>query len=283
MKQGQVALVTGGASGIGRGLSEEIGRRGVEVVIADRQLEAAESVAEGIVRGGGKAAAAELDVRDFDAFDALTRTTVERTGRLDFLFNNAGIGVGGDIDQFTLSDWYDVLDVNVRGVVHGIQCAYPRMIRQGSGHIVNTASVAGLIPAAGEASYTASKFAVVGLSKSLRIEAARHGVRASVVCPGVIRTPILTGGRYGRHHWGGVSNDEIMKLWEIGRPMEADRFARQCIDAVDRNEAIIVIPRWYKALWYLDRLSPSLSMKAWGALYRYVNDKLQEARGKSAS
>jgi short-subunit dehydrogenase len=152
--------------------------------------------------------------------------------------------------------------VNLRGVVHGIQAVYPIMIRQHSGHIVNTASMAGLVAGPGQASYTASKHAVVALSKALRLEAERHGVQVSVLCPGVIRTPILTGGQYGRTKMTGVSDEELLKFWEPFRPMAPEKFAERALRAVLHGDAIIVVPAWWKALWYLERLSPALSMRA---------------------
>ena len=136
------------------------------------------------------------------------------------------------------------------------------MIRQHSGHIVNTASMAGLVAGAGQASYTASKHAVVALSKALRLEAERHGIKVSVLCPGAIRTPILTGGTYGRTNMTGVSDEELLKFWERMRPMAPEKFAERALRAVLRGDAIIVVPAWWKAWWYLDRLSPALSMRA---------------------
>jgi NAD(P)-dependent dehydrogenase (short-subunit alcohol dehydrogenase family) len=193
-----VAIVTGGASGIGAALGRELAHQGARVVLADRQLELASEVVATINGAGGKAEAVELDVRDAIAFDAVVALTIERHGRLDYLFNNAGIAIGGEMREYRLDDWRDVVDVNLMGVVHGVQASYGRMIAQGYGHIVNTASVAGLLPSPFMGSYTTTKHAVVGLSRALRAEAARYGVRVSTLCPGVIRTPILTGGRFGR-------------------------------------------------------------------------------------
>src|SRR5262245_42224664 len=180
-----VAIVTGGASGIGAALGRELARRGSHVILADRQLEVASGVAASINAAGGKAEAVELDVRDAIAFDAIVALTIERHGRIDYLFNNAGIGVGGEIREYRLDDWRDVVDVNLMGVVHGVQAAYGRMIAQGFGHIINTASVAGLLPSPFMGSYTTTKHAVVGMSRALRLEAARYGVRVSTLCPGV--------------------------------------------------------------------------------------------------
>jgi NAD(P)-dependent dehydrogenase (short-subunit alcohol dehydrogenase family) len=257
---GKVAFVTGGASGIGAALATKLVAEGAEVWIADRQVGLAQELAQRLQGGGGRAHAIELDVRSYPSFDRAVAEAVQRSGRIDFLFNNAGIGVGGEIDSYTLDDWNDVFDVNLRGVVHGIQAVYPIMIRQHSGHIVNTASMAGLITTVSQASYTATKHAIVAISKTLRLEAERHSVQVSVLCPGVIRTPILTGGRYGRNE--GVSDKDLLRLAEILRPMSPERFAERALRAVLRGDAIIVVPSWWKALWYFERLSPALSMRA---------------------
>jgi NAD(P)-dependent dehydrogenase (short-subunit alcohol dehydrogenase family) len=275
----KVALITGGASGIGRAIAEELASRGAEVVLADRQTDLAREVADGIRARGGGAEVVDLDVRDPASFRRAALDVRRRLGRIDFLFNNAGIGVAGDIASYTQADWDDVIDVNLRGVTHGIQAVYPAMVAQGSGHIVNTASMAGLVATPGEASYVATKHAVVGLTRSLRIESVHHGVRASVLCPGAIRTPILTGGRYGRINLG-VSDEHIMRLWERLRPMAPDVFARRAVDAVLRNEAIIVLPSWWKVFWYLDRFSPSLSSKLWSQVFDHMRADLESHGAK---
>ena len=256
MKDGQVAIVTGGASGIGRALAEELARRGVEVVIADLQTELAEQVAAGIRQQRGRATAKPLDVRDAAAFADLARETVRRAGRIDYLFNNAGIGRSGEISTYTLSDWDDVVDVNLRGVAYGIRAVYPIFIEQRAGHIVNTASTAGLIATPGLGGYSATKHAVVGLSKALRIEAKAHGVKVSVLCPGVIRTPLL--GK-GLSQYPGVREEDARKLWDRFRPMEPSDFARAALDCVRKNQAVIIVPRWYRALWLIERLSPTVA------------------------
>jgi NAD(P)-dependent dehydrogenase (short-subunit alcohol dehydrogenase family) len=258
---GKVAVITGGASGIGRALAEELAARGGEVVVADRQAELARSVAEAIQAAGGKASSAEVDVRSFASLKQLVDATVARCGRLDFFFNNAGIGVAGPIEAYTPADWDDVFDVNLRGVAYGVQAVYPQMIAQGFGHIVNTASVAGLLPSVMTASYSASKFAVVGLSKALRVEAAYHGIRVSVLCPGAVRTPILSGGKYGRPKFEIMSQELTEQFFESLRPIEPRLFAQRAIDAVLRDVAVIVIPGWWKLWWLMDRLAPRLTLR----------------------
>ena len=259
---GKIAFVSGGASGIGAALTTKLVAGGADVWIADHQIGAAQELGQRLNNGGAKAHAIELDVRSYPSFERAVAEAVQQSGRIDYLFNNAGIGVGGEVDSYTLDDWNDVFDVNLRGVVHGIQAVYPIMIRQHSGHIVNTASGAGLITTPGAASYTATKHAVVAVSKALRVEAERHGVQVSVLCPGAIRTPILTGGKYGRMTTTGISDEQLLKFWEPFRPMAPEVFAERALRAVLRGDAIIVVPAWWKAWWYLERLSPALSMRA---------------------
>ena len=274
---GKVAIVTGGASGIGAALARALGKQGADVVVADRQAPLAGEVAESIRAAGGRATSAELDVRQLASMARVVAETEARTGRVDLFFNNAGIGVGGEMSTYTARDWDDVFDVNLRGVAYGVQCVYPVMIRQGSGHIINTASVAGLIAAPLSGSYCATKHAVVGLSKSLRIEAKRHGVRVSALCPGAIATPILSGGKYGRINTAGVTEKIARQMWDRTHPMDPDLFAGKVLRAVARNEAIIVIPAWWKALWYLDRLSPWLGARLAESVFTQLRAEMAAA------
>lgn len=274
----KVAFITGGASGIGAAFAKQLGGRGTEVVLADRQIGLAEEIATAIRQGGGEATAVELDVRDAAQFEQIVDDTVGRTGRIDYLFNNAGIGVVGAILGYSLPDWYDVFDVNLRGVAHGIQSVYPIMCRQGSGHIINTASMAGLVPTGEAASYAATKHAVVGLSKTLRIEAKEHGVKVSALCPGAIRTPILTSGKYGRLNLKEGAETKVMELWERVWPMDVDMFARKALREIERNKPIVIVPSFWKTVWWLERLSPSLSLWFWGKLYGQFREELEPYR-----
>ena len=253
----RTAIVTGGASGIGQALAEELASRDVFVVVADRQVELGEQVAKVIRERGGLAVSVELDVRNLDRFQEVVEMIFAQHHRLDFLFNNAGIGVGGLAHDCNVSDWNDLIDVNLRGTSNGILAAYPRMIQQGFGHIVNTASMAGLSPSPLAVIYSATKCGIVGLSRALRVEASRFGVKVSVLCPGLIRTPLLTGGRYGRFT-SNIDPAWVAKAAKILRPMEPAEFACRALRAVERNRAIIVEPKLWRLLWYLERISPSL-------------------------
>ncbi|HWR43567.1 SDR family NAD(P)-dependent oxidoreductase [Sporomusa sp.] len=260
---GAVAIITGGASGIGAALGRELTKRGCEVILGDRQIELAEEVAAAIRHAGGKATAAELNAVDYDAVEALVYETVNRTGRLDYMFNNAGIAMTGPAIVYKIEDWNAVIDVNLWGVIHGVQAAYKVMLEQGFGHIVNTASLAGLLTAPGRLSYATTKHAIVGLSKTLRIEAAMQGIRVSVFCPGFVRTPIIDRcGKYGKvlKEPSPEQQEKLNQLVEKCKPIPPDIFAQKALDAVARNEAIIVIPSRNKLFWWFDRLFPEWNL-----------------------
>jgi len=259
---GGVAIVTGAASGIGRAISEALAQRGCQVVLADIDREDAEAAAAQIREKGGRAFARHLDVCDFAAVSGLVTETMEKLGRLDYIFNNAGIVVAGEVANYTIDAWNRVIAVNLGGVVNGVQAAYPAMVRQGFGHIVNTASIAGLVISRG-VGYTATKYAVVGLSRALRVEADVHGVRVSVLCPGAIRTPILRGGKHGIFLMPFPEDKQremVARSAELSRPMDVSVFARKVLDQVARNRAIIVVPGWNKIFWWIERVSPSLAV-----------------------
>ena len=257
---GATAIVTGGASGIGRSLAKALVDKGCEVTIADLQGDLARKVAVEISPPNASVHAVELDTRDVNAMERLVQDTVARTGRLDYMFNNAGIGMGGDAISHSSEDWQNIISINLCGVINGVLSAYPVMVRQGFGHIVNTASIAGIIPFAGMIGYTTAKHAVMGLSQSLRAEAALSGVRVSVLCPGAIRTPILAnGGKFGRILYN-VTSEKILSLWEKSRPIDPDELVSKALKAIAKNTAIIVVPSWWKLVWGIHRLSPMLGM-----------------------
>lgn len=255
--QGRVALVTGGASGIGAALVSALATAGARVVVADIDADGAKRHAEAIdASGPGSAEAVALDVTDREAFAHTVTTITTRFGRIDYLFNNAGIAVIGNTLDMAAADWNRLLDVNVRGVIHGIEAVYPRMVAQSvrdgwRGHIVNTASVSGLVPAPGFSGYAMTKHAVVGLSVSLREEARRHDVRVSAVCPGVIGTPMATRAKL-------LGEDDLL-LDPSGPPPrlpDAAYCARKALKGVRRNRALIPVTPAAHIGWRLYRLWP---------------------------
>jgi NAD(P)-dependent dehydrogenase (short-subunit alcohol dehydrogenase family) len=251
---GAQAIVTGAGSGIGAALCRALISSGAEVVCTDIDGEAAERTANAL---GARATSARLDVTDAAAVQASVDAVVSRTGRLDLMFNNAGITWAGDTELLTLDQWNAIIDVNIRGVVHGVAAAYPLMVRQGHGHIINTASMAGLAAAGQITSYVMTKHAIVGLSLALRSEAAGHGVGVLAVCPTAVETPILDKGAIG-----GPGTFDGRAFYRKGQHTntfyDPDRLARDILRAVERNRALLVVPRSAYAAWLFARLAPGL-------------------------
>jgi NAD(P)-dependent dehydrogenase (short-subunit alcohol dehydrogenase family) len=252
-------------------------QRGASVVVADINGSGAAALARELGdRGPGAATSLSLDVADARGFEKAVGAVRAEQGRLDLLFNNAGIGVGGPVEELALAHWERTLDVNLRGVVHGVRAAYPLMIEQGFGHIVNTASLAGLIPFPLGVPYAMTKHAVVGLSVSLRIEARAHGVRVSVVCPGVIDTPILDGDGppdLPRTRLAGRGR-EIMLHGNRGAAYPPERLAQDVLRGVERNRAIIVAPARARTAWITNRIGPRLLERALARELRWARDQL---------
>jgi NAD(P)-dependent dehydrogenase (short-subunit alcohol dehydrogenase family) len=231
----KVAIVTGGGAGIGEAVCLELARRGTRVVVVDLNGDDAERVAAAIVQSGGQATARRADVSVEQDIRRLIEDTASAHGRLDYMFNNAGIAVVGDARDLTLDQWRRVLDVDFYGVLYGTLAAYPIMVRQGFGHIVNTSSAAGLLPNPGNTPYCAAKHAVVGLSLSLRFEAADLGVKVSTVCPGFVRTKIY-------EHSVMVKVPMALVVHTPAKMMEAAKAAQVILRGVARNQALIVFP-----------------------------------------
>lgn len=246
--QQQVAIVTGGASGIGQALCHALATRGVLVIVADINAEGAQEVAAAIRQRGGQAAAHRVDVADADSVNQLVQHTLAAHQRLDYLFNNAGIAVTADTRDLRLEHWQRVIGVNLLGVIYGVQAAYPIMVQQGHGHIVNIASLAGLLPYPTNLPYATTKHAVVGLSLSLRVEAADLGVKVSVACPGWVQSGI-----YAASPTLNVRHEQMQSALPF-KLMETDTAARQILAGVARNQPVIIFPLYARLLWWVYRM-----------------------------
>jgi NAD(P)-dependent dehydrogenase (short-subunit alcohol dehydrogenase family) len=193
LERGQVAVVTGAASGLGRALAKSFATRGLDVVLADVDTERLATAVEAAEAKGVAAVGVPTDVRHAEQVDALAAATLERFGRVDVICNNAGVlTIAGPTWEVPLADWEWILGVNLRGVVHGIRAFVPHLVAQGTGHVVNTASMVGVSIFPGMAPYVASKHAVVALSEGLAAELAiaAPGVGVTAVCPGGMATNI---------------------------------------------------------------------------------------------
>lgn len=249
----KVIIVTGGASGLGRTLGEELARRGASVVLVDIDAGGVDRVARSICDDGYKASAETVDVTDFEAVRKLVDTTFKEHNRLDYIFNNAGILIFGEARDASIDDWRRVIDLDLYGVVNGVVAAFPRMVEQGFGHIVNTASVEGLAPFPVMGSYVASKYGVVGLSNALRAEGAALGVKVSVACPGYVTTKIIETSKMVK-----INRDKILASLTDSMGISPEVCVSRILRGVERNKGTIVIGWWAKILWVLQRISPGL-------------------------
>jgi NAD(P)-dependent dehydrogenase (short-subunit alcohol dehydrogenase family) len=255
---GRVAVVTGAGSGIGRASARLLARHGARVHLADIDSDSAARVAAEIDPAGAAARAHTLDVADPDAVATFAREVFEAEGAVDVLHNNAGIGHAGNIEATTIEDWQRVITVNLLGVAYGVQAFVPRMLTQGrSASVINTASMAGIVPTAKMAPYCASKFGVVGLSESLNAELSGRGIHVSAICPGIIDTPIVA---------TGIMRGDIAQLqgkatsFYSRRGASAEEVAEAVLQAIASHKMIVPVPRrQVTAVYLLHRISPRLT------------------------
>ncbi|MDE0659618.1 MAG: SDR family NAD(P)-dependent oxidoreductase [Gammaproteobacteria bacterium] len=207
---GKTAFITGGASGIGLAMARSFSVAGMKVVIADVEQAALDALDNEFEASNAEFLTIKVDVTDRDGLEAAAAATEARFGKVHLVCNNAGVAVGGRIDEMTYDDWDWVLGVNINGVVNGISTFVERLKSHGEGgHFVNTASMAGHVSIPGLSVYTASKFAVVGISETMRADLMPHNIGVSVLCPGMVDTNILDSGRnrpdhfvHGARAWG---------------------------------------------------------------------------------
>ncbi len=200
---GRTAIVTGGASGIGLGISRALLAAGMNVAIGDLNGDELASASEAL-GNPGCLLAAQLDVTDRQAYAAFADAVEERFGHIHLLANNAGVVVSGPVEQASFSDWDWVIDVNLRGTANGIVTVLPRILAHGEGgHILNTASTSGLLPHPGAAIYVTTKSALIGMSEAMRGELEPRGVIVSVLCPGPVRSRISDAGRNRTEDYAG--------------------------------------------------------------------------------
>jgi NAD(P)-dependent dehydrogenase (short-subunit alcohol dehydrogenase family) len=198
IEAGKVAVVTGAASGLGRAVALQLAGRGMRVALADIEESPLDEAVAQVSALGVEVVGVPTDVRSGEQVDALAATALERFGQVDLVMNNAGVcHVPGPIWTFTVDDWRWILDVNLWGVAHGVRAFVPHLVAQGSGHVVNTASMAGISDSPSLGVYSASKHGVVGLSEALAADLAiaAPGVKVTIVCPGGMQTNIFTSER----------------------------------------------------------------------------------------
>ena len=225
---GKVAVVTGGASGIGLALARRFARDGMKLVLADVEAEPLEAAAKALEGEGAEVLAQRCDVSDAEAMDALAAAALDRFGAVHVVCNNAGVGAGGPMWELTTEDWEFAIRPNLWGVIHGIRVFAKHLVDQNEGHIVNTASMAGLVSVPGMGPYNVTKHAVVTLSETLfhELEAAQSQVGVSVLCPGHVNTRIWESERNRPEELAATGNDvrapEMRETHEMYRDILAD-------------------------------------------------------------
>ncbi len=216
--EGKVAIITGGASGIGAATARRFASRGARLMLADLNEEALSAVAKELGDDGASVATRITDVGDLDQVEALTEAAVEQFGRLDILFNNAGIGTYGQTPDLDPKAWHRVIDVDLHAVFYGCRAAIPHLRQSGGGSIINTASVSGLSGDYGLAAYNAAKGALVNFTKTLAIDHARENIRVNAVCPGAIETGLTAPMRANEALMGEFAR--LIPIGRMGRPEE---------------------------------------------------------------
>ncbi len=254
----KVAMITGGGSGIGKALGEKLARLGAKVVLSDVNQVSLGQTIDSIKASGGQVEGEVLDVTDYEAFKKHIQDTVSTKGRVDYLFNNAGIIIAVEFRDMELEHWRKVLAVNLDGVFHGSLLAYKQMVKQGFGHIVNLSSVEGLAPFPTTGSYVAAKYAVLGLSQTMWVEGRSLGVKVSAVCPGFIKTPIFDISQFVN-----IDREKIMAQYSIFQKLgiTPEKCADVILKGVAKDKPIIPVTGMAHVLWRLVRLFPTGFMK----------------------
>lgn len=260
-----VVVITGAGSGIGRATALAFGREGARVHAVDIDDDRLAAVNEELEETAGSGTIHVVDCSEAEALERLADEVYGAEGRVDVLHNNAGVAVGGPAHELSLDDWETVLDVNLRGVVYGVDAFLPRMREQdGAGHIVNTASGLGLIPGPYLAPYVTSKFAVVGLTEALSIEYDDEDVYFTVLCPGLINTNIVRDTEY-RGDFEDRREESIDTFERHG--VSPDDVAEGMLSAVRKKRVIQITPlRHVMFPWFVRRVS------TW--LYRFLARRL---------
>ncbi len=236
----RVAVITGGGSGIGLATAEALAREGARIVLADIEGKALGAAVERVRKLGVAAEGVVCDVSSLASVERLAETAFEKMGGVHIVFLNAGVAVGGPVSDMTHDDWRWVIDVDLWGVIHGVEAFLPRIIEQGEGgHIAATASFAGMVPNVGLGAYCVAKYGVVALMEVLHRELREHGIGTSVLCPMRVKTNIDASGRNRQSSYGGPEKQNYPEVDEsqmAGRQIPVEGVAELVVNGIKRNK-----------------------------------------------
>jgi len=255
--RGKVVVITGAGSGIGRATALAFAQEGADLVLADIHGDRLEETAGVVSAKGARVITRQVDVADKSQVDALAAFTLAERGHVDILFNNAGVGVAGTLVDTDLADYEWIFSVNYWGVLYGLKAFLPHMIERRYGHVVNTASAAGLCALPNMSAYCSTKFAVVGLSEVLRAEVRRYGIGVSTICPGVINTRIVADTRMHVRATYRAKREILVDFYRrFGWPPE--RVAKAVLSAVRHNRSVVPVGPEAWLQWFTKRLSQNM-------------------------
>ncbi|MBV1931676.1 MAG: SDR family NAD(P)-dependent oxidoreductase [Porticoccaceae bacterium] len=239
---GKVAFITGGASGMGLGMARSFAAAGMKVMIGDIELEPAQKAVDELKAKGLEAACVQVDVTSMESVQAAADKTIEVFGKVHVISNNAGVAVGGYSESCSMRNWKWVMDVNLWGVVYGLQAFVPLIAAHGEGgHVISTASMAGMVGLRGAGPYNATKFAVVGMMETFAADHRKDNIGASVLCPGIVATNIGHSGRNRADEYGGAvkPNEKDRTAEMLAKGLNPDIVGDLVLEAMQEDQFYI--------------------------------------------
>jgi NAD(P)-dependent dehydrogenase (short-subunit alcohol dehydrogenase family) len=244
--EGKVSVITGGGSGIGAGIARACAKAGMKVAVADIRLSEAERIRDELIASGADAIAVATDVSELASIRTLADEVEKTFGAVHLICNNAGVSVRALMQEADIKDWQWLINVNLYGVIHGVKVFLPKLAAQGEGHIVNTASMGGLIAGPPSGLYCVTKFAVVGLSEALLVEVADKGIGVSVLCPGLVKTNIYQSSEQVRPEALKTGKKYDVIGHDVASGIDPNDVGQRVVDAVIDNELYIITHNDYR-------------------------------------
>lgn len=269
--KGKIVLVTGAASGLGRGIALAFARSGSDLVLVDINEGGLAETAAMVEAAGSRSLTKRVDVANRDQMKAMAAEVLSERGRVDILVNNAGVGVGGELVNVPIEDIEWIVGINLMGEIYGSRLFLPQMIERGQGHIVNVASLSGLVLLPFHIAYTTTKFGLAGFSNALWADVRRHGIGVTLVCPGAVRTNIAEGTRMHAQSEIQQQSAERFERMLQERGMDPEEAGRLILAAVARDKFLVLLGKEAYLLYYLTRLFPGAMRRLVASITKVVS------------